>query len=1021
MSSLRPLMILPRTTSLRTKRPSMKKSSKLLDSSIQTATCSSILKDSNFPDHLELQPGGSESEGISVLKVCPYSYCSLHGHRNAPLPPLRRFISMRRRQLKTQKSIKLGSQSLQSRKSSSHLRKGMQANKITSGINASNAHKHDPNVDHPKYIDVYEGDLESISSEANTSTGVSDDVFDASRSLTPDVSVESSAINSSASYGSMSELLEEQTAANEEKNEDSLQEHPFSVADSESDCNVVEEKTQIEKPKNVGLWNLIYQHMVSGIAAEDEKLPCHNRMDKKEEEEDANVNSFPGMNKSDSYSDFSGIDQNMGRDDHDKGNHKIQLYKRNAIKLVQEAFDKILSEIPDQSCDDQSINRNGPEERKAESKRESKSNQQTPKSWSNLKKIIILKRFVKALEKVRNINPRKPRYLPVQPQPEAEKVHLRHQTTGERKNSAEWMLDYALQQVVSTLAPAQKTKVALLVQAFETVVPLPETETSPSISVAASSQATPVDRTSSLYQKGSGYAKETKFGIVLRKISSSHMNSKEEQDQLHNSCTAEEHIPVSFSKLNEPSSESDCTHSAVSSFASETTAMGLKEQFGATNPSNGDQNCMVKDDEPHSINYSLPELGEQNLHDEPLSMSADVVSISHDESPVNGEVLQEVTKEASLVSFSGVHDHVFGFNNQKMVSNCEINSTGKQSDEPKSQIQENLAGIIADCNVVSSVAASEQLEESATRGETLLRNKFLQAFAQLDESKSGSTEQAHEKQKNTRLWYLIYKHMVSGNTNPLDERADNEGQRSDANTSYEMNNADSPQSSSVTNQDRDMENHAAGNQKMEFQKIEAIRMVEEAIDEIPLPDAQDDSPDDQSVNSDVIPDTEHLEKQPGKGGEFSISTSTCSTEKSYEESNSTKMEQRSTMCLNSDDSATTEKVKITFEGNRPELPARKSWSNLKKLILLKRFVKALEKVNVKPFNPQKPRFLPLDPEEAAEKVQLRHQDMEDRKNADEWMLDYALQNVVAKLTPARKRKVQLLVEAFETVIPTTES
>nr|XP_043635385.1 uncharacterized protein LOC122606606 isoform X2 [Erigeron canadensis] len=39
------------------------------------------------------------------------------------------------------------------------------------------------------------------------------------------------------------------------------------------------------------------------------------------------------------------------------------------------------------------------------------------------------------------------------------------------------------------------------------------------------------------------------------------------------------------------------------------------------------------------------------------------------------------------------------------------------------------------------------------------------------------------------------------------------------------------------------------------------------------------------------------------------------------------------------------------------------------------------------------------------------------KTSEEWMLDYALQTVVGKLTPARKRKVALLVKAFEDVVP----
>ncbi|TYH19675.1 hypothetical protein ES288_A05G370500v1 [Gossypium darwinii] len=74
----------------------------------------------------------------------------------------------------------------------------------------------------------------------------------------------------------------------------------------------------------------------------------------------------------------------------------------------------------------------------------------------------------------------------------------------------------------------------------------------------------------------------------------------------------------------------------------------------------------------------------------------------------------------------------------------------------------------------------------------------------------------------------------------------------------------------------------------------------------------------------------------------------------------------------------------------------------------------------KKFNPREPNFLPVVPEPDAENVDLRHQPMDQRKNAEEWMLDHALQQVVTKLAPARKRKVALLVEAFETVQPRTK-
>lgn len=71
------------------------------------------------------------------------------------------------------------------------------------------------------------------------------------------------------------------------------------------------------------------------------------------------------------------------------------------------------------------------------------------------------------------------------------------------------------------------------------------------------------------------------------------------------------------------------------------------------------------------------------------------------------------------------------------------------------------------------------------------------------------------------------------------------------------------------------------------------------------------------------------------------------------------------------------------------------------------------------FNPREPNYLPMVPDPEGEKVDLKHQLIDDRKNAEEWMVDYALQRTVTKLAPAKKKKVALLVEAFESVMPTS--
>ncbi|CAL4972136.1 unnamed protein product [Urochloa decumbens] len=73
---------------------------------------------------------------------------------------------------------------------------------------------------------------------------------------------------------------------------------------------------------------------------------------------------------------------------------------------------------------------------------------------------------------------------------------------------------------------------------------------------------------------------------------------------------------------------------------------------------------------------------------------------------------------------------------------------------------------------------------------------------------------------------------------------------------------------------------------------------------------------------------------------------------------------------------------------------------------------------MRPFKPKPPNFLPSETGPGAEKVDLRHLTADDRRTAEEWMVDYALRKAVKKLARAQKRKVEMLVQAFETVLPT---
>ncbi|CAL9246385.1 unnamed protein product [Arabidopsis halleri] len=69
------------------------------------------------------------------------------------------------------------------------------------------------------------------------------------------------------------------------------------------------------------------------------------------------------------------------------------------------------------------------------------------------------------------------------------------------------------------------------------------------------------------------------------------------------------------------------------------------------------------------------------------------------------------------------------------------------------------------------------------------------------------------------------------------------------------------------------------------------------------------------------------------------------------------------------------------------------------------------------FNPREPSYMPITAKSSSETVELKQQDMDERKKAEEWMIDYALQHTVSKLVVKRKKDVALLVEAFETTVP----
>ncbi|XP_063947448.1 calmodulin binding protein PICBP [Daucus carota subsp. sativus] len=966
------------------------------DLGLNRATCSSTLKDSKFPKQVELKPGQSESEIISAKKVCPYHHCSLHGHSHAPEPPQKRFLFRRRRTERTPKSIEPKGLSPDAVTSSGGKKKATQTGKTFSSTEPASAKSsHSTRSSHVKdhktldssvttitkpRIESYTGatlekenatsDSCSVETKQHMSTSETEhtqlngeevhvssagiDIIAATMSgtTTDETSTLPQVLTSEDSAEATKDCMgvssvscctsEELSASSEEKAgtsyrgaeliTDSISPRDSKPSKENNFSPVIDEasNTQIKKNNHVSMWHMIHQQMVLGLAENQQVLPGLG------EQQDNDDKTLPDTNNSQSRAEI--FKSEMDAENQTQESKVLELRKIFAIKLVREAIEKILlPEVDDQTSDVMSITsevvsdeehpdkiHDGGEEQSistpneftehhllenenkelgsnksydakkssltevtvsvSEDKTSKKSEKKALKGWSNLRKIVLLRRFVTELEKVKKFNPVQPRYLASEPASEAEKISLRRQMMGEKKNAEEWMLDYALRQVVSELAPTQKRKVALLVKAFETVVPPQEDQ---NIQVATPKQKIPTDLKD----------KEIKSNIYLN---------------------------------------SDL-------------------QGGA------------------------PEFGAAEL-DIPRSVDG---------------------KTGSLVQSSATE------------RNDELN----QSDI-----------------VVPTLDTAHLKKLTADKEETIGQSR-LEDIAPLDiplhtDTSPASVANQEEKtqlyKQNVKMWHMIYRHVVSGiaekiGTQLLDVDGEDGGEEIGEGNELLDGDSSSPMK---TDQYDTKENHDTNHKNVEFSRSDALKLVQEAVDEILLPDIQDDSSDSKSIASDTLPDQELINKHQGDVDVPGIIKINETAEDSFIDG--VRSSEESGVSLNQENEASpagdiniqVDERAASFVKTNLLQQKSKNWSKLKKLILLKRSIKALE--NFRKLKPKPSQHMPLtsDPEE--EKVNLKQQMTDERKKAEQWMLDYAVQHIVTKLTPARKRRVAMLVEAFEAVVPLPE-
>lgn len=677
VSGLKPTKCLTKCSSKKlvrtlTKTPSFKKSSRVAlcaDMNSNRATCSSTLKDSKFPAYLMLSPGATESEGTSAMKVCPYSYCSLNGHRHAPLPPLKCFLSSRRRLLKTQKNLKVepsgcgvkevdaggkvvdeematevlitdggldffieiyaenmadGAGSIDQERvadgdctcvtsftvnneveSSNEEDDKLVSEKISDGSMVSelclseevtggmfghgNEYEDDAGStdtemeewEERQFLSMEGDDLDGLEDQLNAETVCLSDetrlqdgelvgygqvvkdckgVFsktekefyegsgdfeeqfyteDSELNRHPDWEVEeASQVSESLSYDqlSYSEDAFDEMGATQTMVERAEIEYLELILNSELESEVIEtdcvtratEEASNKVQENQDLQvdgtspnestgsgdcvetNERYCRMEEEVFLFDCQLPDHdlvlqeeildadidNQMEKEEQLDDANHGAEV------SEDEISGQENaNICLEDylsHGQCQDISANGNRNSVAEQDEIESSTVMEMTgiegpsdlktDKTClNDNSIAQvdimDGKDRADSSLKAPKRSSRiaidsgleldLSIKKWEGNTKC---RRLGDESEDPRNFNPREPNYLPLVPDPEAEKVDLKHQLMDDRKNTEEWMLDYALQRTVTKLAPAKKKKVALLVEAFESVMPTSKCE-----------------------------------------------------------------------------------------------------------------------------------------------------------------------------------------------------------------------------------------------------------------------------------------------------------------------------------------------------------------------------------------------------------------------------------------------------------------------------------------------------------------------------------------------------------------
>ncbi|KAF2537404.1 hypothetical protein F2Q70_00006739 [Brassica cretica] len=787
-----------------------------------------------------------------------------------------------------------------------------------------------------------------------------------------DEDVETIEDSSSSHQPAVEEVLDELASGSsiEEKEEKTGD----STIEEKTGDSTIEEKTGDSEKKNLSTWrNLIQKHMVSGDNEE-------RKVDGAEQED---------------------YRWSYGTEDHGDA-------AAATIKSFQQAFEMILSEIPD---DEEIV----PESSNSLKEEKEEEHGETKRSWNSLRKVILLKRFVKSLEKVNVFNPRKLRNLPVVDSKleEAENVILRrHRSTmeeGIRTDGEEWMLDYAMRQALSRLAPVERKKVELLVQAFDTVLDGHET-----LKQTKSTDTTVKEGTQTVEEDSEVSKDEQRIKNVFSKFQVHPKNLKQEEEEVDD--TPKNNVEAATEGTLRAEKDEQKIANVFSKFQVHQKDLKREEEVDST---------------PRKSSSLLPPIGnvkqriivekEKDSRMWKLIYKHMVTEKEEETSSIDGECDDETANLQIDARRSGTVTLVREAL-EKILSEIPDNSSDDQSID--SATDQELMERNSQVSEESSANSKPKKGWNNVKKVILLK-RFVSDLSRLSpktprflpwepDPETEKIRLRHQEvggKRNSEEWMLDYALRQAISTLPPSQRRkvsllaqafDTISFSSTPATSRNIS-RQSSLSSIVSVQSENEGNAEILRGKL--RKLQEDNLKETAKVDGDLEEKQECSSlwrllckqmEDNEGNQTLPKEEQESEEDTSVDGEKMEVYKTEAVELLGEVIDGISLEESQ--------KGEASQVKI----NR--------WSSLKKAMQLRKFVKALE--NVRKFNPREPRFLPLDPGVEAERVNLRHQETRNKRNGDEWMVDNSLQEVVSKLTPARRDKVKLLVQAFESLSAT---